>query len=80
MKILIAGSSGLIGKPLVRFLKESGHSVAVMVRSHDLLNDSTALWDPQNDVIDIPKLDWIARDEGFGAVINLAGENLSSGR
>jgi len=80
MKILVTGSTGLIGKPLVRFLKESGHTVAIMVRSHDLLNDSAALWDPQNDIVDIPKLDWIARDEGFGAVINLAGENLSSGR
>ncbi len=76
MKILISGSSGFIGSALVSDWLRQGHSVCRLVRSHALLNDETALWDPENDTIDLPKLEWMASDEGYRAVVNLSGQNL----
>lgn len=35
MKVLIAGATGAIGRPLIRRLKESGHAVFGLVRSSD---------------------------------------------
>jgi len=35
MKVLVAGATGAIGRPLIRCLKESGHSVFGLVRSSD---------------------------------------------
>jgi len=35
MKLLVAGATGAIGRPLIRCLKESGHSVFGLVRSSD---------------------------------------------
>ena len=35
MKILVAGATGAIGRPLIRCLKESGHAVLGLVRSAD---------------------------------------------
>ncbi len=80
MKVLITGSSGFIGSALVESFEQQGHQVAKLVRDHDLLNDNSAFWDPSTDTIDIPKLDWIAKDEGFRAVIHLAGKNIMSVR
>jgi 2-alkyl-3-oxoalkanoate reductase len=35
MKVLVAGATGAIGRPLIRCLKESGHTVLGLVRSSD---------------------------------------------
>jgi nucleoside-diphosphate-sugar epimerase len=35
MKLLVAGATGAIGRPLIRCLKESGHSVFGLARSSD---------------------------------------------
>src|SRR5260370_18322802 len=35
MKLLVAGATGAIGRPLIRCLKESGHTVLGLVRSSD---------------------------------------------
>src|ERR1700738_4215705 len=35
MKLLVAGATGAIGRPLIRCLKESGHTVFGLVRSSD---------------------------------------------
>ncbi len=35
MKVLVAGATGAIGRPLIRCLKESGHAVLGLVRSSD---------------------------------------------
>ena len=35
MKVLVAGATGAIGRPLIRCLKESGHAVFGLVRSSD---------------------------------------------
>ena len=35
MKVLVAGATGAIGRPLIRCLKESGHAVFGLGRSSD---------------------------------------------
>jgi len=35
MKVLVAGATGAIGRPLIRLLKESGHAVFGLARSFD---------------------------------------------
>ena len=72
MKVLITGSSGLIGSALVRVLTERGCEVRRMVRSNP--SPSDLLWDPMGERIDLTSL------EAIDAVVNLAGENLASGR
>ena len=66
-KILIAGSSGLIGTQLVAFLDTGGHDVYRLVR-RKVENDFEIEWDPDNGVINAKDI------EGFDAVIHLGGE------
>jgi uncharacterized protein len=75
MKILIAGASGLVGSQLVPFLISSGHQVHKLVRHSDRkLGSDEIYWNPENEVADIDAL------EGFNAIINLSGENISAHR
>lgn len=70
MKIIITGSSGLVGTALVSFFRKEHHEVYKLVRVRaDLQNDEIA-WDPERGVIN-PNL-----IEGFDVVIHLAGENI----
>lgn len=62
MKIVVSGSSGLIGSPLVQALGARGDTVARLHRG--------AQWDPEKGTIDRNAL------EGSDAVIHLAGENI----
>lgn len=71
MKILVAGSSGLIGKNLCAFLSTGGHQVIKLVRKKDSLRPDEIAWDPKNGLLDKKAL------EGFDAVINLAGETIA---
>jgi uncharacterized protein len=73
MRILVSGSSGLIGSALVPFLTTGGHSVTRLVR-RDRAAGPTVRWDPVLGTIDQDGL------EGHDAVVHLAGENISSGR
>lgn len=74
MKICVLGSSGLIGKPLVEKLRCQGHEVIRLVRSRENLAHDEIFWDPSTGKIDANVL------EGVDAFINLAGENIASGR
>lgn len=70
MKVLVSGSSGLIGSALISFLQANQHEVYRLVRGKaDLLPHEIA-WDPQRGVINPPLL------EGLDAVVHLAGENI----
>ena len=70
MKILVTGSSGLIGSALISFFSKGGHQVYKLVRARaDLLADEIA-WDPRRGVINPSQL------EGFDVVVHLAGESL----
>jgi uncharacterized protein (TIGR01777 family) len=76
MKILVTGSSGLVGSVLVPFLTTGGHSVTRLVRrttSRPCL-EPTVHWDPILGTIDHGGL------EGHDAVVHLAGESISAGR
>jgi uncharacterized protein (TIGR01777 family) len=77
MKILVTGSTGLVGHALVPFLTTGGHSVTRLVRraaSPNAGQEPTVRWDPILGTIDQAGL------EGHDAVVHLAGENISAGR
>lgn len=79
MRVLIAGSSGLIGSALVRRLTAEGSTVVRLIRPHTAANLSrdrrqeAVLWDPADGILDLTAA------APFDAVVNLAGENLVSG-
>lgn len=74
MKILLSGSSGLIGTALIRFLQLHGHHVVRLLRSESKPTPNAIVWDPESHIYSLSDF------EGFDAVINLAGENIASGR
>jgi uncharacterized protein len=75
MKILISGSTGLVGTALVSALTARGDEVVRLVRSA-AKNASKELisWNPEAGQIDAAALD------GMEAVVHLAGENIAAGR
>jgi hypothetical protein len=73
-KILVSGSTGLVGRHLCSYLKTKGHKVFRLVRSKEKLAADALFWDPQTGSFDKEAF------EGFDAVIHLAGENLASFR
>ncbi len=73
MRVLITGSSGLIGRALTRSLENDGHEVFSLVRRSPA-NESELHWDPANGELDPSDL------EGFGAVVHLAGAGIGDRR
>jgi len=71
MKILISGSSGLIGSALLAYLEAQGHTIIRLVRDK---SKEGVFWDPKQGIIDLPA------DADIDAVINLSGENIGDGR
>jgi uncharacterized protein len=79
MRILIAGGTGLIGRPLSAALMADGHDVTVLTRNPDKVKDLTsgvnlAAWDGQS------TKGWGHLVDGAGAIINFAGEGIGDGR
>lgn len=72
MKVLITGSSGLIGSALVEGLATSGHEVGRLLRNRG--DGNTPWWDPLEGKIDLREF------EAPEVVIHLAGDNLATGR
>ncbi len=68
MRILFAGSTGLIGKALVPYLKAIGHEVIALTRHKE---EEAIYWDPENGEINPSEL------EDFEGVINFAGDNIA---
>lgn len=72
-KILVSGSSGLIGSNLSDLLRCAGHDVWVLVRSkEDLKKKKSILFDRLTGEIEREKL------EGFDAVVHLGGQNINT--
>lgn len=77
MKVLITGSSGLIGSAMIPFLVSGGHEVARLVRpssSSAAKQAGELAWNPSAGTIEESRL------EGFDALIHLAGENIGARR
>jgi hypothetical protein len=74
MKVLVTGSSGLVGSALVTQLASDGHTVTRLVRSKRGAGEGQVLWDPEARAIDSASL------EGLDAVVHLAGESIAAGR
>lgn len=76
MKILISGSSGLVGRALTAALDAEGHEAVALVRpdSRGARGGGVVAWDPRAGTVDRDAL------EGFDAVVHLAGENIVSRR
>lgn len=72
MKILISGSSGLVGTALTLFLQAKGHELLSLTRSKN--RESSIYWKPEEGLLDPEILNTV------DAVIHLAGENLANKR
>jgi uncharacterized protein len=78
MKIIVTGSTGLVGKALVRSLLAEGHEVTRMVRGGSQTfrapGTSAVSWDPEKGTVNVSEL------EGHDAAVHLAGEPVAGGR
>ncbi len=73
LKILLTGSSGLIGSALRPFMETCGHQVTRLPRISKGFGPPPArAWDPEKGAFPSSAL------EGFDAVIHLAGENIAA--
>jgi uncharacterized protein len=71
MRVLVSGSSGLIGSALRRRLEERGHVVVRLVRSADEVGHDAFWWDPSSGTLDETALAEVY------AVVHLAGETIA---
>jgi uncharacterized protein (TIGR01777 family) len=74
MRVLVTGSSGLVGSALASQLEGDGHTVTRLVRSKRGTGEDRVLWDPEAGTIDSASL------EGLDAAVHLAGESIAAGR
>jgi hypothetical protein len=78
MRVIVTGSTGLVGSALVRSLLADGHEVTRLVRGGAQgfrAPGTTAVhWDPERGEIDAGEL------EGHDAAVHLAGESIAEGR
>ncbi|HEX2522573.1 MAG TPA: TIGR01777 family oxidoreductase [Terriglobia bacterium] len=73
MKILISGSTGLVGSALVPSLQSNGHEVVRLVRSSNS-GAGSITWNPMSGQLSAASL------EGIDAAVHLAGENIAARR
>ncbi len=74
MKVLVTGSSGLIGSALVSELISRGNETVRLVRTQPGPGAKEIFWEPEAGRLDAGAL------EGFDAVVHLAGVNIAAGR
>ena len=73
MRVLMTGSSGLIGTALGAFLGGGGHQVRRLLRTTSAAEDATS-WNPADGTFADGAFD------GIDAVVHLAGESIAGGR
>jgi uncharacterized protein (TIGR01777 family) len=70
MKIVISGTSGLVGSALASFLDAEDYQIYKLVRGRADLHPQEIAWDPHKGVVDLELL------EGADAIVHLAGESI----
>src|ERR1700676_273485 len=85
MKILVTGSTGLVGTALVRALTQEGHTICRLVRPGSsrgsVANTMDIEWNPAaSDPQAAPFGNDQGQAEGAEAVVNLAGASIAGGR
>lgn len=77
MKVVIAGGSGFLGRPLAARLADDGHDVVVLTRGRAAggLRARPVTWTPDGSIGP-----WVGEIDGAGAVVNLAGEPIAARR
>src|SRR5687767_9392226 len=79
MRIVIAGGTGFLGRPLAAGLASDGHSGSILSRRAasrtTLPGFKTVTWAPNGEAGM-----WSHALDGSDAVINLAGESIAAGR
>ena len=73
MKVLVAGSSGLIGSALCARLVEEGYEVVRRVR-REVHGEDEVRWDPEAGLLEADEL------VGVEAVVHLGGRSIAAGR
>lgn len=73
MRVLVTGSTGLVGSALLVALHKDGHEIVRLVRK-PIGNGKEILWNPSANELPTKEL------EGFDAVVHLAGEGIAEGR
>jgi uncharacterized protein (TIGR01777 family) len=77
VKILICGGTGLIGRTVCRVFVDAGHKVTILTRkfvSGENINPAYVTWDG------VTLGEWTSAVDRADGVINLAGENIGTGR
>ncbi len=74
LTVAVTGSGGFVGRALCDFLTTGGHTVVRLVRRKPDRANGEIRWNPMEGRIEKELL------EGVGAVVHLAGENISGGR
>ncbi|MFQ5766605.1 MAG: TIGR01777 family oxidoreductase [Acidobacteriota bacterium] len=74
MRILVTGSSGMVGSALVQRFQREGHQVCRLIRTDRPVRGEALLWDPAAGVLDN------ATVADFAAVVHLAGASIAAKR
>jgi uncharacterized protein (TIGR01777 family) len=76
MKVIVAGGTGFLGRPLTQLLAARGDEVVVLSRRTDAPGGvRTVAWEPDGSTGP-----WAAEIDGAQAVVNLAGESIAGHR
>jgi len=74
MRIVVSGSSGLVGTALVAALQDANHEVVRLLRGMQATSEGGVAWDPQASKLDPAAI------AGCDAVINLNGSSIAGAR
>ena len=80
MRIVIAGGTGFLGRPLTGALMADGHDLVILTRSHPNARTLTPGARAVHWMPDGTAGAWSGEIDGAGAVINLAGESIAAKR
>jgi uncharacterized protein (TIGR01777 family) len=79
MKVVIAGGTGFLGRPLTARLVSEGHNVVILTRGAASPPGARAVvWSPGDNVDQ--RGGWAAEIDGAHAIVNLAGESIAGKR